>query len=174
MLSSTQNTSNTGDIPTPQPAAWASPSIGTAFTRVTPALSTYVSATPSTPSRDRTSASARPRRSWSSRHCPSTARCPLPRLSRLGPRVVHRQCSRRLLKAVPTGSTVEGRRRPDGEGEGGQEVGVADEVVGRTPPVLAVLTPGRPQDRAGHEHRHPRGTRPPAPLPQHQRGRDRP
>ena len=40
MLSSTQNTSNTGDIPTPQPAACASPSIGTAFTRVMPALST--------------------------------------------------------------------------------------------------------------------------------------
>jgi hypothetical protein len=40
MLSSTQNTSNTGDIPTPQPAACASPSSGTAFTLVTPALST--------------------------------------------------------------------------------------------------------------------------------------
>ncbi len=40
MLSSTQNTSNTGDMPTPQAAACGSPATGTVFTRVTPALST--------------------------------------------------------------------------------------------------------------------------------------
>jgi transposase InsO family protein len=40
MLSSTQNTSNTGEIPTPLPAACGSPATGTAFTRATPALST--------------------------------------------------------------------------------------------------------------------------------------
>src|SRR5579859_2326116 len=50
MASLTRKTSNTGDMPTPQPAARASCPTGTHLTRVTPVLSTQHSATTLTPS----------------------------------------------------------------------------------------------------------------------------
>ncbi|MFC7758429.1 hypothetical protein ACFQY4_10875 [Catellatospora bangladeshensis] len=59
MESSTQNTSCTLDMPTPQAAACSRRPVGTAFTRVTPVLSTQVSATPWTPAAASSAAAAR-------------------------------------------------------------------------------------------------------------------
>src|SRR5262249_35812390 len=55
MESSTRNTSNTGDMPTPHRTACSNWLRGTVLTRVTPALSTQVKATARTPAAARSS-----------------------------------------------------------------------------------------------------------------------
>src|SRR5215469_16212681 len=60
MLSSTTNTSNTGDIPMPHPATLSSRPIGMALTRVIPALSTQQTATRLTSAAARRCAASRP------------------------------------------------------------------------------------------------------------------
>src|SRR5215213_9233243 len=56
---------------------------------------------------------------------------------------------------IRTDSAFEDDRCPDGEGQGGQEVGTAQKMVGGTPAVLAALTVGQRSEerRVGKECR---------------------